>query len=187
MVDKYSSIKKRSSVADIQGVLPILVLLNEMVEDNIIQDFAIGGGFATGLHDVPYTTEDIDVFCVFNIKTTFIDLSPIYKYLQARGAKWEGNEFLVGTWPIEFIPPTNELSEEALNNAMRIEIKGVQTKLFTPEYLVAIALDTNRPKDKLKAIDLVSGGRVDISLLEKILEKHNLNSRWQILKKNFEL
>lgn len=180
MVERYSRLK-RSSLANVEGILPILVVLNEMVEDHVIQNFAIGGGFATSLHDVPYTTEDIDVFCSFGVSTSLIDPSPIFKYLQERGAKWVGHELKLGTWPIEFIPPTSKLSEEALEKAQTVTISGVTTRIFTPEYLVAVALETNRPKDKLKALELYQHGKINESLLRGLLSRYDLLSRWEAL------
>lgn len=179
MIEKYSMLKKRSALTDISGIKEVLILLNEMREDGILDQFAIGGGIATALYVEPYTTSDIDIFCYLKQSFIIVSLSPIYEYLQARGAKIEKEYLRVGIWPIQFIlPQKDSLPEEALKNANTVSISGVETRIFTPEYLAAIALQVFRGKDRKKIQDLLEFDKLNIPALEKILQKYKLLEKW---------
>ena len=52
-------------------------------------------------------------------------------------------------WSNFFLPPT-DLVAEALDQARPMEVEGVTVPVFKQEHLAAIALETNRPKDKLR-------------------------------------
>ncbi len=45
------------------------------------------------------------------------------------------------------------------------------------EYLIAIMLQTNRPKDRERVIKALNEGKIDRPLLNKILNKFDLNTR----------
>ncbi len=186
MVERYSTVNKRAEIANTAGMIDVFRVMNEMVEDGIIKDYVIGGGAATSLYAVPYLTEDIDFFCYYNQSSIFIILDPLFEYLKERGGKWvekEGNKkFILGLWPIDFTPDSTPLVKEAMENANKVVVGGVSFKLFTPEYLVAVALETGRKKDERKSIQLLEHKKVDISKLEEILTKHNLIERWNIFK-----
>lgn len=49
---------------------------------------------------------------------------------------------------MKFLPAYNDLVKEALSNKSEIELYGVKTFILKPEYLMAIMLQTNRPKDR---------------------------------------
>jgi hypothetical protein len=57
----------------------------------------------------------------------------------------------------------------------------VYTKSCLHAHLIAVALQTNRPKDRLKIEHLLESGRepLDEELLEVILQKHGLEGRWK--------
>src|SRR5437867_10559117 len=48
--------------------------------------------------------------------------------------------WVISGWPVQFIPPTSPLVEEALANAAEMQVDGLSARVFTPEYLAAIAL-----------------------------------------------
>jgi hypothetical protein len=74
--------------------------------------------------------------------------------------------------------------EEALKNAVKVTISGVETRILTVEYLIAIMLQLNRPKDRAKIDLLVNNEEVmhDASKLHGILTNHDLISKWQRFK-----
>lgn len=183
MVEKYSTLKKRSAVSNTAGMMEVIQTINEMKEDGVILDFVIGGGAATSLYAVPYTTEDIDFFCIYKQSSIFIILDPLFDYLKERGGRWiERNgkkTFILGIWPIDFTPATTDLVTEAMKNAKTLQIDSVAFKIFSPEYLVAVALETNRAKDLLKVHALFDHDKVDIKILEDLLTRYNLGNRWE--------
>ena len=52
---------------------------------------------------------------------------------------------------MQFLPPTGPLAEEALTNAIELDVGGISARVFTAEHLAAIALQTGRAKDKKHA------------------------------------
>lgn len=186
MIDNYSVIKKRSSLSNTAGILEVIQAISDMVEEGIILDFVIGGGAATSLYEVPYFTEDIDFFCTYKQNSIFVILDPLFEYLKSRGGRWEERKgkkvFVLGVWPVDFTPATTKLVEEAMQNANLFEVSGTHFKMFSPEYLVAVALETNRSKDRYKAEMLLSNAKVDLPLLEEILKKYNLFEKYLDLK-----
>ena len=43
------------------GLKEVLIRLNDLKTAGIIQDYAIGGGYAVMFYDIPMTTYDLDV------------------------------------------------------------------------------------------------------------------------------
>jgi hypothetical protein len=82
---------------------------------------------------------------------------------------------------VQFIPVSEGLVEDAVKNAVKVNISGVETKILAVEYLVAIMLQLNRPKDRAKIDLLVNNDEVaiDIPKLQQILTKHNLMNKWE--------
>ena len=68
-----------------------------------------------------------------------------------------------------------------VKNAENVTISGVQTKIFSIEYLVAIMLQLNRPKDRAKIDLLVNNEEVSIDMLkmQQILTKYGLTKKWE--------
>jgi hypothetical protein len=70
--------------------------------------------------------------------------------------------------------PVYELIEEAVNEAAEKKYKGIDIKVMKVEYLIAIMLQTYRPKDKERILKALSEAEIDRERLGKILEKFNL-------------
>ena len=64
---------------------------------------------------------------------------------------------VVSGWPVQFLPPTGPLIEEALAKAVEVDIAGIPARVFTAEYLAAIALHTGRAKDKARLLQFIDG------------------------------
>lgn len=50
--------------------------------------------------------------------------------------------------PVQFIPAYNYLIEDAIKGANEVNCEDVKTKVVGLEHLLAIMLQTNRPKDR---------------------------------------
>ena len=72
--------------------------------------------------------------------SSLLSLAPIYEYLTARGCLVEGERIVVGDWPVQFLPASNALEQEALAEAVEADVEGVPTCVLMAEHLVAIAL-----------------------------------------------
>ena len=65
---------------------------------------------------------------------------PLYDYLLPLGYKAEGEYIRIGDWPVQFLPPSGPLEEEAIVCAQTTEVEGIPVRVMQAEHLVAIAL-----------------------------------------------
>src|SRR5436190_10926108 len=116
--------------------------INQMQADGVIETYAIGGAVGATFYLEPVATLDVDVFVGFNPRpgSTLISLQSIFEYLKARGFRSEGEYMVVEGWPVQFLPPTSKLVDEALAQAVTMDVNGVPARVFTAEHLAAIAL-----------------------------------------------
>ena len=86
---------------------------------------------------------------------------------------------VVADSPVQFIPPGNPLAEEALDEAVKKEIEDTPTWVFTAEHLAALALQVGRTKDKLRIMQFIEAGKLDMERFQSIIERHQLEERWR--------
>jgi len=77
--------------------------------------------------------------------------------------------------PVQFIPASDKLTKEAVEKAREINYHGQNAKVILAEYLLAIMLKTQRPKDKERIVKFVDEYNFDRELLSKILNGYALN------------
>jgi len=157
-------------------------VLNKLREKGLIKDYAIGGGIATTFYVEPFLTYDLDVFIVLPGEgdKNLILLTPLYNYLEKKGYTWKGEHVIIEGMPVQFIP-ADELEEESVVNAKRIEYEGVKTKVMRPEYLIAILLRAGRKKDLDKIEKLQEQTRIDQKKLKAILHRYGLRKKFDLL------
>ena len=128
----------------------------------------------------PVSTLDIDIFVGMTPLpgSILIDPSPIYNYLRDRGCIVQGEYIIIAGWPVQFLAPTNELVEEALQFALVANTQGEPVKTFSPEHLAAICLQTGRAKDKARLLQFIESSALDSDKMNSILTKHGLKARW---------
>lgn len=68
---------------------------------------------------------------------------------------------------------------EAVERAREIDFEGVPTRVMTAEHLMAIALQTGRPKDYARLVAFVEAKVAETNWLRDILERHELSAAWQ--------
>lgn len=165
----------------------VLAELNRMQADGVIGSYAIGGAVGATFYLEPSATLDIDVFVGFKSASgsRLISLQPIYDYLTGRGHAVLGEHIEIADWPVQFLPPTGPLVEEALAEARSADVDGVPTRVFSAEHLVAIALETGRGKDMARILQFLDAGVVDVDSLDAILARHGLAARWASFAKKF--
>src|SRR5205085_9700234 len=165
-----------------------LKVINRMVKDGVIEEYAIGGAVAAFYYLEPFDTADLDVFV--QLKTRGSDLTilaPIYEYLIKRGYEAKGESIYVEGLPVQFLPVFNPLTEEALREAQPIKYARVTTYSMRPEHLVAIMLDTGRPKDYLRIGMFLEQGAIKMRQLQAVLRRHGLMRKWKDNEYRFEL
>jgi hypothetical protein len=154
-------------------------IVKELQKAGIIEDFAIGGGIATVFYIEPVLTYDLDIFYIQNNdEKKIISLSPIYNFLKRKGYSFEKEHIVIEGTPVQFIPVYNDLVKEAVENAKEIEYKKTPVKVLKAEYLIAIMLQTFRPKDKERIIKILTESKINKKYLEAILNKYNLHIKF---------
>lgn len=78
----------------------------------------------------------------------------------------------------QFLPLYNPLIEEAVEQANETEYHETPIRVVRSEHLVAIMLDTGRPKDYARITSFLEAGVVDMDSLMDILSRHDLESKW---------
>ena len=162
-------------------------VINKMQADAVIGKYAIGGAVAATFYLEPSATLDIDVFVSLekSAGSLLLSLSPVYEYLTAQGYQTQGEHVVIDDWPVQFLPPCDELAEEALAEAFKTEVEGVRTWVMTAEHLVALALHVGRPKDHLRIIQFIESGTLDTDRLENILARFDLLVKWERFEHKF--
>src|SRR5207302_1711628 len=134
------------------------------------RNYAIGGAVGAAMYLEPFHTKDFDVFIAIDQKGILFDLSGIYAYLTQRGFQAEGQWIVIGEWKVEFLPPYNVLTDEALREAIMIPWDGISVRVMRPEHLVAICLETGRTKDAERIGKFIEQDAFKAETLAPILE-----------------
>lgn len=97
----------------------------------------------------------------------------------------EGEYFLIGGWPVQFLPPHSPLVDEALAKASSLKIDDDPVSVMTAEHLAAIALELGRPKDKARLLQFMDEGALDMATFEDIVNRYQLAPKWLIFQTQF--
>lgn len=161
-------------------LLDVLAELNNLVNQKIIGDYAIAGGYAAIYHGMPSFTYDLDVLVLLGNDN---DYHNIYNYYRERNNKIEDVFIYIEDMPVQFLPNyISPLFDEAIKEAEQIEVDGILSKVVTVEYLIALLLMAFRPKDKIRVIELANSANIE--KLKQILgrfgdEQHPLSKRFE--------
>ena len=161
--------------------------INRMQSDGVIERYAIGDAVGATFYLEPVATLDIDIFVEFQTEpgSRIVSLEHIFKYLGNRGCRMEGDYVVIGNWPVQFLPAGSPLLQEALATAVEKDVEDTLVRVFTPEHLVAIALETGRAKDKARVLQFIEANAVDLGRVREILTRHGLSGNWQQFEQQF--
>jgi len=163
-----------------------LQVLNGMERAGVIRRYAIGGAVGAIFYMEPFLTYDLDVFVFLpQTKSGLTTVSPIYQYLRRKGYQTQREQIVIEGIPVQFIPAYNELVEEALKGARELFYKRTRTRVLRAEHLLAIMLQTYRPKDRARMTQLLEEARIDLRYLRRIIARHGLQGKWQEFKRRF--
>jgi hypothetical protein len=164
-----------------------IAVINEMRDEGVIGQYAIGGAVAATFYVEPAATFDIDVFV--GLKSSpgqaIVTLDPIYDYLvRNRRFQIRGEHIVILDWQVQFLPSHGSpLLEEALAQAVEKDVEGMTVRVFTPEHLAAIALKSGRAKDKLRLVQFFEEHVIDEPRFSSIIERNGLVDRWDVFRK----
>jgi hypothetical protein len=161
--------------------------LNQMERDRVIERYAIGGAVGATFYLEPVSTLDVDVFIAFKPKQESIIVSstPIFDYLKGFGCKMEGEYIVISGWPVQFLPASGPLLEDALDSAVEVDVEGEPARVLTAEYLAAVALQTGRAKDKARLLQFIEAHALDRKKFEQLVERHGLSDKWRQFQQQF--
>lgn len=165
----------------------VIKTINQMQADGVIERYAIGGAVGATFYLEPVATLDVDIFITFKTEggSLLVSPQPVFDYLKARGGTMQGEYIVIAGWPVQFLPPTGPLVEEALREAVNRDVDGTPARVFTAEHLAAIALQTGRAKDKARVLEFVESGALDAPRFQSILSRYGLTDAWKRFEKQF--
>ncbi len=160
-----------------------------MAEDGVIENYALGGATAVIFYTEPIATEDLDIFVHIRPGgNPFMEFQPIFDYLKDKSYAMKGEHYYVEGFPVQFLPTGKKLIDEAIDEANEFRLSdGTIVRVMSPEYLVAIMLDTGRLKDYLRISVFLQHNVVNLEELQRILDEHNLAQKWQENINKFQL
>jgi hypothetical protein len=171
------------------NLIEVIVALDQMLQDGIVDNYAIGGAIAASFYGEVATTEDVDVFVVFKpgASSILIDPRSVIDYFLAKGHSMMEDKIVIGGWPVQFLPPPSPLEEEALARAVDMQDEDLRLRLLSREYVAAIALNTGRAKDRNRLIQLREEGELDMQEFRRIVSAHGLSAKWKQFEELFPL
>ena len=169
------------------SIAKVISIINQMEADGAVERYAIGGAVGATFYLEPVATLDVDIFVVFRSEPgeVLLSLQPIFDYLTTRGGVVEGEYIIIADWPVQFLPPTGPLVEEALAEAVTVDVDGTPARVFTAEHLAAVALQTGRAKDKTRLLQFVESDAIEMTRFLAILTRHALLDRWGVFERTF--
>jgi hypothetical protein len=169
------------------SIARVISIINQMETDRVVERYAIGGAVGATFYLEPVATLDVDIFVGFKQQPRQVLISPrsIFDYLTARGGVVEGEYIVIAGWPVQFLPPTGPLVEEALAEAVTVDVEGTAAWVLTAEHLAAIALQTGRAKDKARLLQFVEADALEAKRFQAILARHGLVDRWREFERTF--
>jgi hypothetical protein len=152
--------------------------LNALVEIGTIEMYAIGGAIGAAFYIDALQTEDVDAFVFLPESASgLVSLAPIYSALERLGGVVEREFIRFGNWPLQILPDSTPLVSEAIREARSTEFESVPTRVFRPEHLCCIALQTGRGKDMLRVSMFLEQKAVDIAKLRNMADRFGLSGR----------
>jgi hypothetical protein len=164
----------------------VAVLLNKMVEQGIITDYAVFGAVAQMRYTEAVVTLDADILVAIAEPDKLDVLSPIYAFCRDRGYLPEGEAIRVGDWPVQFIPAFSKLTREAIRDAETGDLDGIPLRVIRADYLAVIALSVGRGKDFARVLALREADAVTDKEISDLAMRHNLTSEWNLFKERFD-
>lgn len=163
-----------------------IATINRMAADEVIGSYAIGGAVGATFYLEATNTEDVDVFVLLNPKPgqLIVSLEEIYSYLEANGCSVNRDGYsIIGGWQVQFLPADKPLLREALENSVEQDLDGLPARVFTAEYLAAVAFELGRPKDKIRLFQFLDSKTFNEEKFSDILSRHGLLDRWAKFKR----
>jgi predicted ribonuclease YlaK len=162
----------------------LIQLIDEMLNEQIIENYAIFGAVAQMRYTEAVVTLDADILVAIDNDDIAV-LRPIYKFCEECGYYPEGEAIRVGAWPVQFIPAFDTLSEDAMGNAVVAEMDGMSVRVVRADYLAVMALSVGRAKDRMRILALLEAEAVTEKDVKELAAKYGLSDKWNTFKVRF--
>jgi hypothetical protein len=163
--------------------------VTRLADQGAVEKYAITGAIAALNYIQPTLTEDLDVLISIpdfgRRPSGLILLAPVEEAFAKMGyTERTGAGLMVEGWPVQFLPVASELDQEALEQAIEIDIASeghapVKARSVRAEHLVAIAVKLGRLKDLARVQAFIEQRAVDLQALRKVLVAHHLEHEWR--------
>lgn len=161
-------------------MLKVFRVLNEMVAAKVVETYAIGGAIAATFYVEPFATTDVDVFIPVALQGSgLVSLGPVYEHLENLNYHPYGAFVSIEGWDVQFLSIADQLTEEAVAEAVSFEIGEETVRVLKAEHLIAIALQTGRGKDFARVKMFKDLDVVDWSQVKDLIQKYGLEVQWQ--------
>jgi hypothetical protein len=158
----------------------VFQVINELVENRVIDTYAVGGAVAAFFYVEPFFTQDIDIFFPVSLDTSsIISLGPLYEHLLNKGYRPSGEMIEIEGWQVQFLPVANALIDEAVQSAELFKVEDVTVRVMPAAYLVAIMLQTGRLKDFARVKQFFEQEVVSEDILGQLIRRFSLEDQWQ--------
>ena len=164
-------------------------VVTKLAEQGVIQRYAIAGAVAALNYIQPTLTEDLDILISIadfeKHKSGLLLLMPIERALANMGYTQRSDVgYIIDGWPVQFLPVASALDEEALEQAIELDINvagdfPLKARCLRAEHVVATATKIGRLKDLARIEAFLDQGAVDLAALKGVLEKHGLMDAWR--------
>jgi hypothetical protein len=157
-----------------------LKILNEMKRKKLISAYAIGGGVAAIRYMESVLTYDVDIFFIPTTPDALLlDMTPLIEFLKTKGGKADKECVILEGVPVQLIPAYNDLVVDAVNKAEPVMYGKVKTRILRKEHVLAIMLQTGRPKDLLRMGQLFEQAPPAMAGWIRLLKKYGLIEKWK--------
>jgi hypothetical protein len=164
-------------------------VITKLADQGVIKCYAITVAVAALNSIQPTLTEDLDILIAIadfeNRASGLILLTPIERALEKMGYTERSSVgHKVEGWPVQFLPASSALDEEALEQAVELDIDDtgtppVRARCLRAEHVVATAAKVGCLKDLARIEAFLDQDAVDLAALKSVLERHNLLGAWR--------
>ena len=162
------------------GLKEVLINLNDLKTKGIIDDYAIGGGYAVMFYDIPLTTYDLDVLVTLPTEN---DYRKLYEHFRSKGTKIEDVYIFIEDMSVQFLPNyISPLFNSAIEEAIVVDFDGIRSRFVSVEYLILLLLTSFRVKDRLRIQGLLDKANKELllSLIQRFDDDENtLHKRYK--------
>jgi hypothetical protein len=162
----------------VSALAQVFAALNQMREEGVVEQYAIGGATAVLFYAEPTRTYDVDVFVILARAQddALTSLGPVYDWARANGFDVDAEHVLVHNVPVQILPAWSPLVVEAIGSARVHDYDGVSVRVVDPDCLVALALQAGGARRRERAWQLVESGTVDRARVRDLSRRHHIDA-----------